>query len=402
MKTFFGKVTDHLGRLTKAVINSFNQSMAEASPELKKKVKRFLVGCIILIVVIVSVKFILVKREERNLAAEIAAGPEVKVADAVASPGTHTIALTGETRPYQEATLYAKVSGYLRAVKVDKGDVVKAGQVLAVIESPETDQEYVAAAADAKNKKAIAGRMETLFAKKLVSQQEMDQTRADADIAAARLHSSATLKGYETLRAPFAGTITARFADPGALVQNATNSQTSALPVVTVSTIDRLRVDVFVDQHDAAFVEKDEAIQITDPARPGFKIDGKVARQSGALDPRTKMLLTEIDVSNAKKELVPGSFVQVALKAKAPPYVEAPVESLVVKGNQAMVTVVKSDNTITYKPVELANNDGKMLWIASGLNAGETVALSIGDTIPEGGKIRPIRETSLKPGEKRP
>jgi RND family efflux transporter MFP subunit len=402
MKTFFGKIKDHLSRLTKSVVDNFNQSMAEASPELKKQVKRFLAGCIILMVVIVSVKFILLKREEHRLAAEVAAGPEVKVADAIASPGTHTIALTGETRPYQEATLYAKVSGYLRAVKVDKGDVVKAGQVLAVIESPETDQEYLAAAADAKNKKAIEGRMETLFAKKLVSQQEMDQTRADADIAAARLHSSATLKGYETLRAPFAGTITARFADPGALVQNATNSQTSALPVATVSTIDRLRVDVFVDQHDAAYVEKDEAIQITDPNRPGFKIDGKVARQSGALDPRTKMLLTEIDVSNAKKELVPGSFVQVALIVKAPPYVEAPVESLVVKGNQAFITVVKPDNTITYKSVELANNDGKMLWIASGLMAGETVALSIGDTIPEGGKIRPLRETSLKPGEKRP
>ena len=164
MKTFFGKVKHHSVRLSKPSVDHFKKSMAEADPALKKMMKRFLSACIILIVVIASIKFALVKREEHRLAAELAAGPEVKVADAVASPGTHTITLTGETRPYQEATLYAKVSGYLKVVKVDKGDAVKAGQVLAVIESPETDQEYLASEADAKNKKAIAGRMEALFA----------------------------------------------------------------------------------------------------------------------------------------------------------------------------------------------------------------------------------------------
>ena len=309
------KIKNFVTKVTHSISSSLKNAIAEAPPEVRKIAKRFLIGAFSLLFVIVVVKWGMVKYEERVRAAEIAAGPQVKTAKIIPSPGEHVITLIGETRPYQEATLYAKVSGYLKTVKVDKGDLVKQGQVLAIIESPETDQGYEAAMADNKNKQAIAMRMNTLLNKKLVSQQEADQSRADADVAAARYHTAEILKNYEVLRAPFPGTVTARYADPGSLVQNATNSQSSALPVVTVSTIDHLRVDVFVDQHDAIYVEKDEAIEITLTDRPGFKIEGKVSRVSGELDPRTKMLLTEIDLKNDKHDLVAGSFVQVALRS---------------------------------------------------------------------------------------
>ena len=86
------------------------------------------------------------------------------------------------------------------------------------------------------------------------------------------------------------------------------NSQASALPMVTISTIDQLRVAVFVDQHDAPFVEKDGYVEITQTDHPGFKTQGKISRISGELDPRTKMLLTEIDLPNDRQELVAGKL----------------------------------------------------------------------------------------------
>jgi membrane fusion protein (multidrug efflux system) len=372
-----------------SVVKSLRTSIEEAPPELKKPAKKLLIGAAILFVVIASYKYISYKIEERHRATEIAAGPIIRIGKITKSPGDHTVTTIGESRPYQSVTLYAKVSGYLKAVKVDKGDVVKQGQILAVIESPETDQEYQAALADAHNKKDIAGRTMTLRAKGLVSEQEAEQAQSDADVSAARLRSQETLKGYEVLRAPFPGTVTARFADPGALVQNATSSQASALPVVSVSQIRRLRVDVFVDQRDAPFVEKDQAVEITLPERPGVVLKGQVDRVADELDPRTKMMLTEIDIPNDDRSLVAGSFVNVALKIKSPPYFEAPVEALVLIKNKPFLSVVTPENTLTYREVEIVANDGKLLSIMSGVKEGEVVALNVGNAIPEGGKVRP-------------
>jgi membrane fusion protein (multidrug efflux system) len=374
------------------VVNSLRTSIKEAPPELKRPAKKLLICAAVLFVVIASYKFVSYKIEERRRAAELAAGPVIRVSKVTKSPGDHTVNTIGESRPYQSVTLYAKVSGYLRAVKVDKGDVVKQGQILAVIESPETDQEYQAALADAHNKRDIAARTMTLRAKGLVSEQEAEQAQSDADVSAARLRSQETLKGYEVLRAPFPGTVTARFADPGALVQNATSSQASALPVVSVSQIKRLRVDVFVDQRDAPFVQTVQPVEITLPERPGLTLKGQVDRIADELDPRTKMMLIEIDIPNEDKSLVAGSFVNVSLKIKSPPYFEAPVESLVLIKNKPFIPIVKPDNTLNYRAVDIVGNDGKLLSIMSGVTEGETVALNVGNAIPEGGKVRPQAE----------
>jgi membrane fusion protein (multidrug efflux system) len=380
-------------------VTSLQTSIAQAPPNVTRFLKRGLIALVLLLTAVATAKWVLVTLEVRRRAAELEAGPQVKIARVVQSPGDHVINLIGETRPYAEATLYAKVSGYLKTVKVDKGDKVKQGQVLAVIESAETDQAYEAAVSDWKNKQNINLRMSALRAKGLVSQQEMEQALADAQVAEAKYRGEATLKGYEVLRAPFNGTVTSRFADPGALVQNAMTSQSSALPVVTVSTVDHLRLDLFVDQHDAPYVEKDEGVEVTQTDRPGFKMIGKVARISEELDPRTKMLLTEVELPNDEKQLVAGSFVQVALRVKSPPFLQAPVESLLMKDDKLFLTVVTPDNKMSYKSVEIANNDGKLLWIVSGVNMNDRVALNVGDTVPEGGKVRPLPEAAkeLKP-----
>ncbi len=362
-------------------------------PKAPRRVRRFaivlLAACVLIVAVISIRKHAAVKREEAARKVEAAAGPQVRTAVVTQAPGEHTLTLIGETRPYEEATLYAKVSGYLKSIHVDKGSVVKEGDILAVIESPETDQAYEAARADAYNKRTIARRVDELFAQQLVSPQERDQARADADVSTANLHTQGVLKSYEIIRAPFDGVVTSRFADPGALVQNASAGRSGALPVVTVSEIDRLRVDVFVDQREASFVEVDQPVVITRADSPGPTILGHVSRITHELDPRTKMLLTEIDIPNRNHPLVAGSFVKVALRVNSPPYLVAPVEALVVRDSKPYLTAVTAENKITYLPIQIANNNGKELWISSGAQAGERVALNVGDTIPEGGKVRP-------------
>jgi membrane fusion protein, multidrug efflux system len=361
-----------------------------------KKLKRgatyVIGGGLILLAGISGVKAYLNQEEQRKLAAEIAAGPRVHLAQVKMSSGVRTITLIGESRPFATATLYAKVSGYLKEVLVDKGDVVKQGQTLAVIESPETDQAFQGALADAKNKSTIAKRSRLLLHKKLISAQEEEQAKSDGDVAGARLKSEEVEKGYEILKAPFDGTVTARYVDQGALVQNATTSQTSAQPVVVVSTINRLRVDIFLDQKDAPFVQKGDGVEITMSERPGFKLEGKVARISGELDPRTKTLLTEIDLNNEKEEVVAGSFVQVTLTVKSPATLQVPVEALILKGDKYLLPVISEENKVALREVEVGVNDGKMISILKGVNEGEKVGLSLGASVADGGKVRPIVE----------
>ena len=378
-------------------VESNDAPPTETSWGLRGLATMFLLIAFLMVVGIAGFKYQMFKKEGERRAGEVAEGPEVHVETLKKGMGEHSVTLIGETRPYQSATLFAKVSGYLKKNSVDKGDVVEEGQFLAYIESPETDEAYLGAEADAKNKKAILDRMAILFKKQLVSQQEFDQAQADSDVAEARLRAQRTLKGYETIRAPFRGTITARYADPGALVQSAVSSDTSALPVLMISEVRRLRLDVFIDQRDAPYVQKGDPVTITLPERPGYKLNGLVARVTNELDPRTKMLLTEIDIQNEDRSLVAGSFVQVSLLVKSPPYLEAPVEALALKNDKTYLTVVTNDNTLTYREIAVGSNDGRMITILNGAQEGEHVALSVGNSLPEGSKIRPVSDKPKAP-----
>jgi membrane fusion protein, multidrug efflux system len=386
----------HTKALFATISKSLNDAIASANPDLRRRGKTILLTAVILLVAIGGYKFVANFLQRRALEAEAAAGPRVRVAKVQKGLGEHRVTVIGETRPYQSATLYAKVSGYLKTVDVDKGDIVQENQVLAIIESPETDEAYLAALADAKNKRAILARTKILYDKQLVSAQEFDQAQADASVSEAKFRAQHQLKDYEVLRAPFTGTITGRFADPGALVQNASNSESSSLPVVMLSEIKRLRIDVFIDQRDAPYVKKDDPVTITLAERPDYKLEGTVARVTGELDPRTKMLLTEIDIPNDERTLVAGSFVSVSLLVKSPPSLEAPVESLVLKDDKSYITAISDSNTLVYKPVEIGSNNGKMLSIISGVEEGQLLALNIGNTLPEGHKLRPIIEAAAK------
>ena len=354
-------------------------------------------GGILAILIAGSMAFLLFTRQRTHvqaateqLTAEGQKGPTIEVATAHRVAGSNTVHLIGEAHPYQSAILYAKVSGYMRSLSVDKGDFVHANQVIAVIESPETDKQYQAAVADAHNKELIANRAATLVKKEMISQQDADQAEADASVSKANLEQIGTIKSYEQLRAPFSGTVTARYSDPGALIQNAATSQTSALPVVEISETSRLRIYVYVDQAHAPFVRNGDAVLILDQANPSLKVTAHVTRTSGAIDPKTRTLLVEIDVDNPHNRILAGSFVQVELKVQTPRYVEVPSDALLVRGGQTFVAVVTPDNTIKFTQVAVAEQTGETARLFSGLEEGDRVARSIGERVPEGGKVQPV------------
>jgi RND family efflux transporter MFP subunit len=343
--------------------------------------------------ILLEQKRLSVSGEMRERIAQVKAGPEVRVVAAIRSPGGRSVSLVGEARPYATVTLYAKVSGYIKEIRVDKGDRVKEGQVLAVIESPELDQQYEATLADAKNKRRDAIRAKPLLENGSISIQDADRAETAAQQAEANTEALRIQKDYQIIRAPFPAVVTARFVDPGALVQSAVTSQTAALPIVTLSKTNRIRVYVYLDQRDASLVRVGDAAEISDAARPHIRLVASVSRISGQLDDRTRTLLVEIDVDNSRGLLLAGGFVQVSLALKTQPSVEIPAAALLMKGEKSFVAVVSSGNRVSFRPVVISDSDAKTVRFSSGLEEGENVILNPGWGILDGGEVQPVAFT---------
>lgn len=315
-------------------------------------------------------------------------GPVVKVIRVGANASDKGLAFIGEARPYQETTLYAKTGGYMNRIMVDKGDFVREGQLLATIVSPETDQAYNAALADLENKQKIWARDSVLVKKEYISKEEAETSETAVRMSRAQVESLRQQMGYKELVAPFTGTVTARYADPGALVQDAVASQTSSQPVVTLSQLDRIRIYIYVPQVDADFVQDGYPVTITTVDRPGWQLKAKVTRIAGELDPKTRMMLVEIDVANGKKDLIPGSYLQVSLPTPDQKYLTIPSEALVVRGGNYFVPVVDSLHQLHYQPVTVGKNDGASVSIVSGVERGDLIGLNVSPELQENQKVK--------------
>jgi len=221
-------------------------------------------------------------------------------------------------------------------------------------------------------------------------------------VAESQLSELRTVSGYRTLRAPFAGVVTQRYADPGALVQNAATNQVSALPVVTISNTVRLKVSVYVEQGDAPNIKPGLEAEIVDASNPQSSVMGKVTRTGGELDSKTRTLLTEVDFDNSKGRFVAGSFVNVSLLIPATSYVEAPASALVSRDKKTLVAVVGADNRVALRPITVAGTDGRVLRVAAGLNEGEKVVLNLPTTVADGGKISPAAAPAPAPASTQP
>ncbi|MBV9827077.1 MAG: efflux RND transporter periplasmic adaptor subunit [Alphaproteobacteria bacterium] len=322
------------------------------------------------------------------LADVIAKGPVVQVATITESPAERQIQLLADTRAAQAATLYGKVSGYVSSINVDRGDRVKAGQLLATVSSVETDQQYESAKRDLDNKQRNWMREKDLVARGWTSQQAADQAQTAYTIAQATLAQDETLKSYEQIKAPFDGIVTARYVDVGALVQNSTTNKTSNQPVLTIADETHLRVDVYVEQRDVPFIHVGDTAEVADGANSDRKIEAKIARTSHELDPRTRTLFVELDVDNSEHFLVPGSFAYVTLHVPVQSYPEVPVTGLIVRGTKTFIADVATDQTVHLLPVQVARTDGIKASLADGAKPGQRVALNLPDDVVDGGRVQ--------------
>jgi membrane fusion protein, multidrug efflux system len=328
------------------------------------------------------------KREAEQLTKDAALGPVVQTASAIISPQADSIQVEGDALPYASATIYAKISGYLHSIRVDKGDHVSEGELIATIESPETDKEYLAAVATMQNDSQIAVRDLALYKKALLSQQDYEQAVFTAEQAKQTAEQYKDLKSYEEIRAPFAGTVTARYADPGALVQDAEDAASSSLPLVSIANVDKLRIELYIDQRYAPFVHQGDTVKITLPDRPGFAEKVTITRFTGELDVQSRMLLAEAEAPNTHNEIVAGSTVHAEVRVKHPRMLQVPVAALIVKGNKSFVGEVVNGNTFQLDSVTTGTNYGSTIEVVSGLTGNEKLALNVGNTLPNGAHVQ--------------
>jgi len=335
--------------------------------------------------------------EAKTKTAQLAAGPNVTIAKSQRGPNIRRLTLVGEALPVKSTTLYSKVGGYLTRINVDVGDRVTAGQVIAEIQSPELDAQIATISASLENKREIARRTEDLAKQGFFSQQTLDNANTEVRVAESQINEIKTLASYRTIRAPFAGVVTGRFADPGALVTNAASNQTAALPLVTVADTSRLKVTVYVEQADAPYAKPGLDAEVVDAALPDRKVAAKVTRVSGELDARTRTLRTEVEFDNKAGIFVAGSFANVSLLIPATSYIEVPAGALINRDKKTWVATIDGENKAHLVPINMASTDGKVQRIASGLDEGVTVVVSPPAGLVDGAKVNPQQPPGAPP-----
>jgi len=294
---------------------------------------------------------------------------------------TRYVTLPGNVRPYQQATLYAKVAGYLKTLTVDKGDQVKEGALLAEIEVPELLADRAKYRAEVEvagiNYKRLSESQKK--APDLVVPQTVDDARGTLEVAKAILERTETLLNYARITAPFSGIITRRLVDPGAFIPAATSSSAAQeAAIVTLSDFSRIRVQVAVPENEASFVATNQPVKFTVEGLPGRTFAGTVTRFAYALEEASKTMLAEIELPNQTLELRPGMYASVSIGIERhPDALLVPVNALVQEKTGASVFTL-ADNKARKTPVRTGFNDGQHVEILSGLNPANQASSSPG------------------------
>jgi RND family efflux transporter MFP subunit len=319
-----------------------------------------------------------------------AAGPRLRVVAATPGPTQRDLTLLADVKPYLSTTMYGKLGGYLKTLTVDRGDRVKAGQIIAEMESEETDSQYVAAVADLANKKRVALRDRDMLVSGHVSKQAADNSDTAMRMAEANVRQLASLKSYEILKAPFDGTVTMRFVDAGALISNASTNQSNALPVVTIADTSKLRVATYIEQADVPYVRVGTPVEVIDSTNAERKISASVSRTAGSLDQKTRTLYIEIDLDNSGDFLAAGSFAHVTLHLPVESRPQVPATALIARPDGQMLACLDDANQVHFRVVTLASAAGPLVSIAEGIAVGERVVLTPPADLVEGTKVEPI------------
>ena len=300
--------------------------------------------------------------------------PDVQVTNPTRRDVAATLRVPATVSPRFQTTLYAKVSGYLQSINFDKGDRVKQGQILAVIDAPEINQQYEQALADYTIKKITYERLAQVWkeAPDVIAKQEVDVAQAGADAARHLLEQRQTWLDYTKVRAPYDGILTGRFADPGALIQAATGSATQAVPLFTIMDLSALRFYVNVPQEDAPFVKKGTPATIVFGEKT---LEASVTRSTLALDPSTRTMLAEIDVPNRGEALSPGIFAEVVLTLRRHRDALVVPPGALVSDNSSKAVFVVEKGVARKVPVNTDIDDGIWIEITSGLTGAEDVVV---------------------------
>jgi membrane fusion protein (multidrug efflux system) len=306
------------------------------------------------------------------------------------------LTLPATIRPYQQATLYAKVAGYLKSIQVDRGDQVKEGDVLAEVEAPELLADQAKYQAEVEVAKTDSQRLTEAQKKApdLIVPLTVDTAKGKYEIALANLKRNETLLAYTKIIAPFSGTITRRWVDVGALIPAATaSSSPQNAAVVTLMDRSRVRIEVAVPEAEAPLVKNGMEAEIAVDELPGKVFKGQVTRFADALDEATRTMISEIELPNPTRELRAGMFctVKLAIDHRTDALL-IPVEALVVeKVKTSVFTLV--DGKAKKIPVKVGFEDGKSAEILDGLTGGETVILTGKLTLADG---QPVNATEGK------
>jgi RND family efflux transporter MFP subunit len=354
------------------------------------------------LLVVVGVLFGLVPRlhHREALRAETLelATPIVTVVSPAAAESATSLLLPAEVRPFLEAPIYARASGYLKRWLVDIGAQVKEGDLLAEIDTPELNQELAQARAQLGQAdaaltlaKTTAARWAELVKSSSVSEQEAAEKQADLELKTANVEAARAnvrrleeLQSFESVRAPFAGTITARNTDVGQLISAASGRELFRLAQTGI-----LRVYVRVPQTSARSIAPGQIAELNVREIPGRTFPAKVVRTSGAMSAESRTLLTELQVDNSRGELLAGTFAEVRFNETVnDSTLTLPANTLLFRAEGPQVGVVTSGGKVELRKVALGRDFGPTIEILSGVSSNEQVILNPADSLVSGGTVK--------------
>jgi RND family efflux transporter MFP subunit len=362
-----------------------------------------LTGGIVLVLAVATAIWGIYSREESEAAltdwTQKQAVPTVAVAHPTQNTGGQKLVLPGDVQAFYEAPIYARVSGYLASWSQDIGAHVRRGQTLAIIDTPDLDQDMAQAQADLATAQArqnfadlTAQRWHALLASNSVSQQSADEKEGNAlamraEVNAQRAHVDRlrALENFKRLAAPFDGIVTARNTDIGALINAGSNA---AAPLFKIADMHEMRVYVRVPQAYAADLKPGLHASLTEPQYPGRIFDAtlETTSVSAALESRT--VLVELLAPNPDGKLWPGTFANVTFDLPGDAHVlRVPASALIFRNNGAQLAAVGRGNRIVMKNVTIGKNLGTDIEIESGITQADRIVTSPLDTIGNGEQV---------------
>jgi RND family efflux transporter MFP subunit len=327
--------------------------------------------------------------------------PTVNVMHPKPGAPQNEVILPGNMEAFTDSPIYARTNGYLKKWYVDIGARVKAGQLLADIETPEVDQQLYQARADLNTAQAnyqlseiTAQRYQGLLQSDSVSKQDVDNATSDFAAKKAMVASAESnvkrleeLTSFEKIYAPFDGVITARNTDIGHLINSGAGAPAAEL--FHIAAVQTLRVYVNVPQEYSPSAKPGLTADLTLQEFPGRRFQGTLVRTASAIDPASRTLLVEVDVNNRTGELLPGAYVQVHLKVPSgSPAFILPVSALIFRSQGLQVGTVQNGNKAALVNITLGRDLGSEVEVVSGLNAEDSVIVNPPDSLISGETVR--------------